>query len=300
MSQRTIQPCTDDAPMFSVIIANYNNGCYLQDAIDSVLMQDYSNWEAIIVDDKSPDNSIEIYEKVSNDSRFHIIFNDENKGYAYSVNRGVEMSHGVVIARLDPDDILVGTDVFSTHMQKHLEMPEVVMVYSGMYRSDENLKIIQEIPGMDVPEGSSLLEMRTWPIHHFVSFKKKAFLDVGGMEETMRRAVDYDIYYKLEEVGKIFHLNCLQYVQRCNPHSASLNDNSYKATAWHTYACVKAMKRRGLMDESLMLFPIEIKLRESYLKGYNKATSSRIYRMGKVFAFPLLSLQKIWKRLISY
>jgi glycosyltransferase involved in cell wall biosynthesis len=291
-------------PLFSVIIANYNNGCYLQDAIDSLLAQNYDNWEAIIIDDASPDNSKEVYDRYKDDSRFHIVFNEENKGYAYSVNRGVRLAQGVICARLDPDDVLFGTDVLETHVQKHLEMPEVVLVYSGMYRADENLNIVNEVYRQAVPEGSSFLEMRGWPVQHFASFKREAFLRVGGCDETQRRAVDYGLYYRLEEVGKTYYLNKLQYVQRNNPHSMSLNDNSYKASSWHVYACVEAMKRRGLKDESLMLFPIESTLRKEYKKGYKtgyengyeKATSSRVYKAGLVLASPLLWLKKLLKR----
>ena len=286
----------DRNPLFSVIIANYNNGCYLQDAIDSLLAQNYDNWEAIIIDDASPDNSKEIYDRYKDDTRFRVFFNEENKGYACSVNRGVEMARGDVVARLDPDDVLFGTDVFETHIRKHHEMPDVTMVYSGMYKSDENLNIIGESPGVDVPEGSSILDMRSGPIHHFVSIKKKAYLKVGGMDELMRRAADYDLYYKLEEEGKVFHLDCLQYVYRNNSHSASLNDNLYKARAWHVYACVQAMKRRGLTDESLMLFPMEDALKKEFLKGYEKATSSKVYKAGLVLASPILWLKKLLKR----
>lgn len=286
----------DRNPLFSVIIANYNNGCYLQDAIDSLLAQNYDKWEAIIIDDASPDNSKEIYDKYKDDPRFHIAFNEKNKGYSYSVNRGVELAQGEICARLDPDDVLVGKDVITTHVQKHLEMPEVTMVYSGQYRADEHLNIFKEMPGLDVPEGSSLLEMSTWPVHHLVSFKRKAFLAVGGMDVLMRRAEDYDLYYKLEEAGKIYHLDATQYIQRQNPHSASLGDNAYKASAWQTYACVEAMRRRGLTDESLMLFPIEAANRNAFHKGYEKATHSRIYRVGKVIATPFLWLQKLLKR----
>lgn len=50
-------------PLVSILIANYNNGCYLQEAIDSVFIQNYDNWEIIIVDDKSPDDSYIIYDK---------------------------------------------------------------------------------------------------------------------------------------------------------------------------------------------------------------------------------------------
>ena len=84
----------------------------------------------------------------------------------------------------------------------------------------------------------------------------------------------------------------------------SLNDNSYKASSWHVYACVEAMKRRGLKDESLMLFPIESTLRKEYKKayktgyenGYEKATSSRVYKAGLVLASPFLWLKKLLKR----
>jgi glycosyltransferase involved in cell wall biosynthesis len=286
----------DRNPLFSIIIANYNNGCYLQDAIDSLLAQNYDKWEAIIIDDASPDNSKEIYDKYKDDPRFHIAFNEKNKGYSYSVNRGVELAQGEICARLDPDDVLVGKDVIATHVQKHLEMPEVTMVYSGQYRADEHLNIFKEMPGLDVPEGSSLLEMSTWPVHHLVSFKRKAFLAVGGMDVLMRRAEDYDLYYKFEEAGKIYHLDAIQYIQRQNPHSASLGDNAYKASAWQTYACVEAMKRRGLTDESLMLFPMEAANRDAFHKGYEKATRSRIYKAGLVIATPFLWLQKLLKR----
>lgn len=286
----------DRNPLFSIIIANYNNGCYLQDAIDSLLAQNYDKWEAIIIDDASPDNSKEIYDKYKDDPRFHIAFNEKNKGYSYSVNRGVELAQGEICARLDPDDVLVGKDVITTHVQKHLEMPEVTMVYSGQYRADEHLNIFKEMPGLDVPEGSSLLEMSTWPVHHLVSFKRKAFLAVGGMDVLMRRAEDYDLYYKFEEAGKIYHLDAIQYIQRQNPHSASLGDNAYTASAWQTYACVEAMKRRGLTDESLMLFPMEAANRDAFHKGYEKATRSRIYRAGLVIATPFLWLQKLLKR----
>ena len=50
-----------DVVLFSILIANYNNGCFLQEAIDSILMQDYDRWEIVIVDDGSTDKSQEIY-----------------------------------------------------------------------------------------------------------------------------------------------------------------------------------------------------------------------------------------------
>ena len=67
-------------PLFSVLIANYNNGRFLQQAIESVLTQTYSNWEIVIVDDASSDNSFDIYDKYKDDNRFVFKFNEKNEG----------------------------------------------------------------------------------------------------------------------------------------------------------------------------------------------------------------------------
>ena len=165
-----------------------------------------------------------------------------------------------------------------------------------MYRADERLNIIREEPGSDIPAGSSGLQMMSWPFHHFLTFKLEKYRQTEGMNAFMQRAVDYDLYYKLEEVGEAIHLDCIQYKQRNNPHSISLNDNAYKASAWQIYACVEAMKRRGLTDESLMLFPIEAALRNAFHAGYEKATRSKIYRTGMIIAAPFLWMQKLWKK----
>lgn len=283
-------------PLFSILIANYNNGCYLQDAIDSVLAQNYDNWEIVIVDDKSTDNSFEIYEKYKNDGRFHVFFNEENKGCGYTKHRCAELANGEICGFLDPDDVLVGTEVFNVMTQTHLANPDASAVFSNMYVTDEHLNNVQEYDPKPFCKRIVVLDSKGWPLHHFFTFKKDLYLQTEGIDPEMRRAVDYDMYYKLEEVGEIVHVDAFFYKQRNNPHSISLNDNGYKAAVWHSYACVQAMKRRGLTDESLMLFPVEGALKREYLKGCEKIWKSKIYRIGKLFVSPLLFINGIWKK----
>lgn len=286
----------DKVPLFSVLIANYNNGCYLKDAIESVQMQSYNNWEIVIVDDCSTDNSAELYKELVDNPRIHVFCNEKNCGAGFTKRRCAELAHGEICGFIDPDDVLVGDDVFGKMIEMHMENPSASMVYSGMFRGDENLSIIKETPGRSIDKDSSALEMKSWPYHHFVTFKRGSYLRTEGIDPNMKRAVDYDMYYKLEEVGDVIHLDCIQYIQRNNPHSISLNDNSYKAAVWHSYACVNAMIRRGLKDESLMLFPVEHALKKAYKKGFEKAVSSKIYRIGKLIASPALLLERIWKK----
>lgn len=282
--------------LFSILIANYNNGCYLQEAIESILKQDYQRWEIIIVDDCSTDGSSEVYDRYMDDPRFHIYINDRNRGVGYTKRRCVEMANGGLCAFLDPDDVIVGNDAMSVMVRTHLDHPAASMVYSGMYRGDERLRIVRESPGKAIPQGLSALEMRSWPFHPFLSFKKSSYLLTEGIDPFMRNAEDYDLYYQLEEVGETVHLDCLQYIQRNNPRSLSLNENKYKSSVWHSYACIKAMKRRGLEDESLMLFPVEQIIRRTYQRGYKEAASSKAYRLGKILVSPAKWISRLWKK----
>ncbi len=89
----------------SIIIPNYNNGEYLNDCIDSIINQDYKNYEAIIIDDNSTDNSLETLEKHKENSRIKIITLKKNKGPSFCRNIGIRASKGKYIAFLDSDDV---------------------------------------------------------------------------------------------------------------------------------------------------------------------------------------------------
>jgi len=93
-----------DSPFFSVVIPNFNHGRYLKEAIDSVLNQDYKNWELLIIDNYSTDNSDEVISSY-NDSRIRV-FKIKNEGIiAKSRNLGIKNAQAKWIAFLDSDDI---------------------------------------------------------------------------------------------------------------------------------------------------------------------------------------------------
>lgn len=91
--------------LISVVMSNYNTDeAYLRTAIESVLNQTYKNFEFIIVDDCSTDNSLEII-KSYKDERIVILENEENMGITKSLNRGLRVAKGEFVARMDADDI---------------------------------------------------------------------------------------------------------------------------------------------------------------------------------------------------
>jgi glycosyltransferase involved in cell wall biosynthesis len=90
-------------PTVSVILPAYNGARFLKEAVDSIVLQTFQDWELILVDDGSTDHTPEIM-KGYNDPRIRYLKNEENKGLVYSLNRAIEASTGRYIARMDADD----------------------------------------------------------------------------------------------------------------------------------------------------------------------------------------------------
>jgi len=91
-------------PQVSVLMPVYNGEKYLREAIDSILNQTFTNFEFIIINDASADNSRAIIENC-NDERIRLLNNDQNQGLPYCLNRGLDAARGEYIARMDADDI---------------------------------------------------------------------------------------------------------------------------------------------------------------------------------------------------
>ena len=100
---------SEEAPIISVVIACYNQGIYLSDALNSLEKQTFQNWEGIIVNDGSTDGTEEIaLEYVKKDERFKYVF-QENGGVSKARNIGAAQALGTYILPLDADDKLEET-----------------------------------------------------------------------------------------------------------------------------------------------------------------------------------------------
>ena len=91
-------------PTVSVIMPIYNGATYVHDAVKSILVQTLQEFELIIIDNGSTDNTKEVISNI-NDTRISILSNNQNKGISYSLNRGIRLATGKYIARMDHDDI---------------------------------------------------------------------------------------------------------------------------------------------------------------------------------------------------
>lgn len=125
--QQTGNVAGPTTPLVSVIIDNYNYGCFLPQAIESVLSQSYRNFELIIVDDGSTDNSREVIESYGEDL---VAIFQENAGQGEAFNAGIARSKGEIICFLDADDYFY-KDKLAKVVAGFLEHPEWVQISHG-------------------------------------------------------------------------------------------------------------------------------------------------------------------------
>ncbi len=122
----------------SIILTSYNYGRYLKDTVNSVLNQTFTDWELIIVDDCSTDNSVEIISEFANsDTRIRVIRNYENQGLAAAIQTGLIAATGEWVAFLESDDLWR-----QDYLQKKLEaaemFPKAGFIYNNVEFFDKN------------------------------------------------------------------------------------------------------------------------------------------------------------------
>lgn len=124
-------------PEISIITPCYNSSKYISETIDSVLHQTFQDWEWIITDDKSQDNSVEIIQKY-NDPRIKLIISEENGGAGHARNQSLKVANGRFITFLDADDFWEPN--FLEEMVTFMKKENAELAYSNYARCNENLQ----------------------------------------------------------------------------------------------------------------------------------------------------------------
>ncbi len=130
--------------LVSIITPSYNSSKYILDTINSVISQSYKNWEMIIVDDFSKDNSVEIINIfVKKDNRIKLVSLNENVGAAEARNIALRKAKGQFIAFLDSDDLWLPEKL--TIQIKFMQTNNIAFSFSSYQKMDTNGKVLNNI-----------------------------------------------------------------------------------------------------------------------------------------------------------
>jgi tetratricopeptide (TPR) repeat protein len=192
-------------PLVSVIIPNYNHAQYVGDAIHSVLAQTYHNYEIIVVDDGSTDNSREVIAQFGDQVQY---LYQKNAGLSAARNTGIKSAKGSLIGVLDADD-MYEPDFLNTLVSVLQENPDADGVYCGYQFVDQENKSLPQIEARSVPSEKlfpALLD-GNFLVPESMFVRKTCYLAVGTFDESLQPCADWDMWLRITKQSKILFMS---------------------------------------------------------------------------------------------
>jgi len=275
-----------DIPLVSVIVPCYNSGFYLAEALNSMSAQTYGNWECIIIDDGSTDNSKEIalaYAK--KDKRFKYI-HQENQGVSVARNNAITNSSGKYILPLDADD-KISAQYLAEAVKVMEARPEVKVTYC-------KAKLFGKKTGLwnIVPYSYKQLLIEN-PIFCTALFRREDFNKTTGYDKNMIEGFeDWDFWISfLKETDVVYQIPKIHFYYRIKDISRNteLDAIKQKQLRQRIYE-----KHKELYDK---YFSISNVIYDHYTvsSALNSVNTSATFKIGKMIMWPYRFIRKIFK-----
>lgn len=193
-------------PGITVLTSVYNAERFVKESIESILNQTFTDFELVVIDDGSTDGSSAIVDALAEQDGRVVLIRQENVGLTRSLNRGLGRARGELVARHDADDISLPErlQVQWDYMKSH---PGCAVVGSRYEKIDDAGKVIKiaRPSSSDFPIRKRLLDKNAIP-HPGAMFRRALVESVGGYDETLSAAQDYDLWCRLSAHGSLHNI----------------------------------------------------------------------------------------------
>lgn len=198
----------------SIITCTLNSGKYIEECLNSVAKQKYKNFEVIIVDGGSTDNTLNIVSKFP----FAVVYENIKGGISRAMNFGISKVSGEIISILHSDDYYYSNDILDTVVTAFYNNPNKFWIYGNIARkTDEHLIHTR------VPYSFSLTKLlkRNFIPHPSVFVRKEIYVEVGHFNEKYKVAMDYDLILRMAKKFEPVYIDKFFSVFRIHENSTS-------------------------------------------------------------------------------
>ena len=205
-------------PKVSVIMSVYNGGSHLEESVQSILEQEFGDFELVVVEDGSTDGSGELLARFAERDTRLVVLRQAHRGLTPSLNRAVEAARGPYVARQDADDVSLpqrlGRQV--RYLDEH---PSIGATGTGAEIIDERGQVVGRIPTLQGSENikQGLLHVRATLVHGSVMMRRDVFQAAGGYREAFRFCQDFDLWLRLTQETALENLPEILFRWRINP-----------------------------------------------------------------------------------
>ncbi|MGA7193142.1 MAG: glycosyltransferase family 2 protein [Anaerolineales bacterium] len=196
----------------SIVTPSFNQSSYLEQTIRSVLEQDYSDIEYIVIDGASTDGSVEIIKKYS--PRLAYWISEKDLGQADAINKGIRCANGEIVAWLNSDDYYL-PDAIKSAVSAFESNPQAVMVYGNMLAVDQIGQTINQLYYRQL----NLEDLLCFQIigQPAVFMRRAAFEKAGGLDLNFHFMLDHQLWLKIAAQGPIVHVDQTWSAARYHP-----------------------------------------------------------------------------------
>jgi glycosyltransferase involved in cell wall biosynthesis len=201
-------PLINQSPILSIILPAYNAATYIAETIESVLHQDYTNFELLIIDDGSTDTTAQVVHPFTSDQRVIYIKDEHNIGLIQTLNKGISLAKGKYIGRIDADDIWHNPNKISMQMEYFDTHPDTVLIGTSAIAIDQSGKTLFT---MKYPSEEQIIRKQFLSgnpfIHPSVICLKEAMVNAGGFLTEDTYAEDYGLWLRIAALGHIHNIS---------------------------------------------------------------------------------------------
>lgn len=235
----------EDIPKVSVVMPVHNCEQYIQSAIDSILNQSFSDFEFIIIDDGSTDNTSKILAKNRDDIRIRIFSQPKKLGIPKTLNNAISLCRGLYIARQDADDLSHPNRLsFQVDFMDKYQDMALVGTWAETMDMLGNKESLLKLPCNFIEIHKKLLVQNCF-IHGSVLIRHNLLKEVGIYDEKMELAQDYDLWLRMSEKFKLSNIPKYLYCYRIHFSSVS-NKMKNLQRIYKKIARQNALMRRGI------------------------------------------------------
>jgi len=241
-------------PKISVLMSAYNAEDYIEDAIQSILTQTYRNYEFIIFNDGSTDNTLGIINDFADQDKRIRLIDQKNIGLTKTLVKGVNLAKGQYVARMDADDI---SDVKRLEIQLDFMDRNINcgMVGSWISTIDANGFEIRKIKLHSQNSGlKKRLNQGNQFVHGSVFFRKDMYLLAGGYDADFRFSQDYDLWLRMAKISGCANVSKYLYKLRVHDGSISIKNEALQLS------CAVRCLTKNVCHKEIESFLFSIKL----------------------------------------
>jgi glycosyltransferase involved in cell wall biosynthesis len=208
-----------DLPLVSIITPSYNQAQYLEQTIQSVLLQDYPNIEYLVVDGGSSDGSQEIIQRYANRIAWWI--SEPDNGQAEAINKGFRRANGQIVGWLNSDDLYFSRDTISQAVRAFGEYPDAGMVYANGLKINSQGLLIDwfKYPQYDLKD---LLSFKV--LLQPASFMRKTALEEAHfLPEASNLLLDHELWLQIAARHPLIHVDGFWSVERSHDSAKTIS-----------------------------------------------------------------------------